>query len=174
MNNKSYKLGFSLVELVVVVAIMGIVSLLGLRSLQRTIVTGGKSQVVNSVRENGDYAITEIERILRSATEVTHIGATYLANARCPNTAITGDGITLKLQDNLYSAISFSNNNITVNGNEILSENVRITSLKFSCSQPDFAAATVSVRLTISQGDSRQQNEYLNETFQTTVKLRSY
>lgn len=62
--------GFSLVEILVVIAVVGIVLALGLQSLTATIRSSTKTTIYNQVKQSGDLAMETMVRSVRNAIDV--------------------------------------------------------------------------------------------------------
>jgi prepilin-type N-terminal cleavage/methylation domain-containing protein len=78
MKNTKYKIlnirykitGFSLIELLVVVALIGIIGYLTTSIFVLGFRTQAKSEILKEVKQNGDYAMTIMERMIRSAADI--------------------------------------------------------------------------------------------------------
>lgn len=62
---------FTLIELLMVVAILGLVMVAITQLLARVISSSGKSAATQSVKENGQFAITTMEKTIRKAKSIT-------------------------------------------------------------------------------------------------------
>lgn len=64
------KMGFSLVEMLVVVAIFSVLAVISTQALSESLRGTNKSENLANVRDNVDYTISVIERYLRNAQDV--------------------------------------------------------------------------------------------------------
>lgn len=70
--------GFSLVEMLVVVFVFSIVAVITIQSLASTLKSTNKSESIIVVRENVDYAVSTMERLLRNAQSASCVGTDRL------------------------------------------------------------------------------------------------
>lgn len=142
MKNKTYKYrhngGMSLVEILVVVAVFGILGSITTTSVMLTLRGARKSESQQLVRENLNYALSVIERQIRGAEEII---------------SCSGNTVSYKSGDNITS--SFTCTSVGVGGYmasgsaRLTSDDVSLTACSFSCTQTDpNQPYTVSVSLT--------------------------
>jgi len=62
--------GFTLVEILVVVGILGIIAVVASTIFFTTIRSSSKTKTLTKVKENGDYALSVMERLIRDSEEV--------------------------------------------------------------------------------------------------------
>lgn len=67
--------GFSLLEILVVIAILGVIVGLTSDIFMQIIKASNKSNIITEIKQNGDAANNKLERILRNAEEITTIGS---------------------------------------------------------------------------------------------------
>jgi len=70
-NGKKARLGFTLVELLVVMAIVGILSTVIISILFSVLRGTNKTNSVTLIRQNGNYALNQMTRIVRSGTSIS-------------------------------------------------------------------------------------------------------
>lgn len=70
--------GFSLVEMLVVLLIFSIVSILSTQALVNSLRSTRKSSNVGEVKENLEFSLSTMERLLRNAQEITCLSSTEL------------------------------------------------------------------------------------------------
>src|SRR3989338_1427537 len=66
--------GFSMVEMLVVIALLGIISTIVTQVLVISVRSSLKAEIQKEVKQNGDYAISIMERAIRNATDVDAAG----------------------------------------------------------------------------------------------------
>jgi prepilin-type N-terminal cleavage/methylation domain-containing protein len=66
--------GFSLIEILVVIAIIGIIAGVVSDIFIQVIKASNKGNVVTEIKQNGDTVLSKIERVVRNAEEVTALG----------------------------------------------------------------------------------------------------
>lgn len=83
------KRGFSLLEMMVVIAIMSVIMTVIMAIMANTFKANNRTKAMQKINENGGYAIEQIKRY-------------YLSQSVCDETAVSIDGETriIKLNDN--------------------------------------------------------------------------
>ena len=163
------KRGFSLIELLIVIAIISVVGTIATRSMSRTFFMGGKSTAINKIRENGDFAITEIERTIRSADRIVP-GDPCFSGSNSINLETLGNpGIPTNF-------LGVSDGAITKSGTAITSDGVVLAgNINFECTPAStLNPASVRVSFTLRSQNNNRVATRFEETFQTTVQLRNY
>lgn len=160
---KSFR-GYTLIELVVVAGILGIIGVISVALFLATIRGGGKSSALNSVRSNGDYAITQMERMIRNARGIV-------------GTCQSGTG-TIEIKNPDGGTTTFSKNaegKIASNAGVLISNDVSLDGpLTIDCvSQSSKAPELVTIGFTLQKGTSSSR-DFAEAYFSTTVQLRSF
>lgn len=65
--------GFTLLEVIVSVSIVAIVGVVISQAFFTTTTSGTKSQALQEIKQNGDYALTIMERMIHNAVRVTNV-----------------------------------------------------------------------------------------------------
>lgn len=173
---KLNQLGYTLVEMVVTAALIGILSV-GIVSVFISTVQGGKTaRSQANVKTQGDYAITSMERMIRNAIKL-------------PVCSADGHEITFEfLDDNgekitqayryledksigLYRGVEAELQGSLIISGQVVGS-IEVTDASFVCTEGDsFSPGTVTISLTLSTlGDTRQQT---TQQFQTTIAMRN-
>jgi len=71
MKIKKFKKGFSLIEMLISIALFAIVSVISTQSLANSLKNSRKSESLSKARENVDYALSTMERLLRNAQDLS-------------------------------------------------------------------------------------------------------
>ena len=94
------KKGFTLIEMVVVMAVLSLVGLVVLTIFGRTIQGSGKAQIVEIMKQNGSGALDQMDKTIRNAEGVACPGKTAtcsLPGAACKNLIIRKeDGVYVR------------------------------------------------------------------------------
>lgn len=98
MNNK----GFSLVEVIVSITIIGIVGVILTTILNRTFQANDKSQLIGVIRQNGSLALNIMQEVIRTSEKVV-----------CPSTQ--GSVIVVQKRDGSYVRFRLKTGNSTEN-----------------------------------------------------------
>lgn len=160
--------GYTLLELLMVVALLGLVMVAITQLLSSTLSGANKANSIQSVKESGQFAIATIERTLRNANNVTTCdnSLTFIVNdpANPPPVTYTFDingGHLGRIKDGSRTDLTSD----------------PITATVFSCTaatsspgQPDIYKVSFDLEIASSQTD----RQISAETFETTVSLRNY
>jgi prepilin-type N-terminal cleavage/methylation domain-containing protein len=158
------KQGFTLIEILVVVAIFGIIVVLG-SSLFFSLLRGStKSRILKVVRQNGDYALAVMGIMVRNA-------------ASLPN--YSGSSITIVNPDGGTTIFSCSSGRIASNGASLMSSEVKVNDcssvFSLDLKEGGAAPAVMTIKFSLSQqAVAARPEEQALMNFQTTVSLRNY
>lgn len=152
------KKGFTLVELLVIVALVGII---GAATTQVFIIgfkSQGKGEIVKEVKQNGDYAISVIERMVRNAVD---FGSQACNENLTSLSIINPDGYTTIFDCSLtnkniasVSVLPTTTPGATPTGIPLISNKVAISSCNFRvvCPTPPLSPKYVFVDFVVTQG----------------------
>lgn len=160
-KKKDFAKGFSLVEMMVVVSILGVIGVIASGFLFTSLQSSGKSEVVKEIRQNGAYAISIIEGLVRSASSIENCSASAL---------------TINSFDGGQTTFNCDGGRIASNSSYLTGESVSVSACTFSCTSELGLPPSVSISFTVSQpsAESLRAVEKASETFQTVVNLRNY
>jgi prepilin-type N-terminal cleavage/methylation domain-containing protein len=159
--------GYTLIELVVVAGILGIIGVVSVGLFLSTILGGGKSTALNDVRSNGDYAITQMERMIRGARQIVGTCEADMTSLEIKNS----DG-----GSTIFTSID---SRIASNSGYLTSDDILLATggnLIFNCvSSSSKSPEIVTIEFTLQKGDPASPNrDYAQADFSTTVQIRSY
>ncbi len=162
--------GFSLIEILVVLAVFSILALIVTQGIFVTLRGAKKSEVTARVKENLAYALSVMERQLHNATEVTP----------CPNASPT----KLDYKDENGKTAYFSCQNVGAAGYvasssatvRLTADDVSVTACAFTCATPPPGVnSPPSVDINITAQDALTSGvEGAQVTTSTKIYLRSY
>lgn len=170
------KSGFTLIEVLVVTGLLATIGILAANIFFATLKGGTKAKVVKEVKQNGDFAISTMERMIRNAYQI-------------PSSSCTGASesfiaiVNPDYQTTTFACVWDSVNGvakIASNGAALTSKKVTLGSscpgsLSFTCQKPDFVPETVQISFTLSQKGTPDRAEQKAEvSFQTTISPRSH
>ena len=156
MENK----GFSLIELLVVVALMGIIGTITTQVFFVGFKSQAKGEIVKEDKQNGDYALSVIDRMVRNAADFS---TGQICNQNTTNISIVNpDGYTTIFDCDLVtnyniasvSALPITTPGPTPTGIPLTSSKVAISSCSFRvvCPTPPLSPKYVFVNFTVRQG----------------------
>lgn len=160
------KKGFSVIEMLVVTALLGIISTIVTQILVISVRSTLKAEIQKEVKQNGDYAMSEIERGVRNAVDVSVTGCDSgscrltVTNPNATTTVFTCDSskkITSSLGDLTNSKVAWS-----------------VCTFQVVSPVPPVRPKYVYVHFTLTQaGSGADLNSSANLPYQSTIELRS-
>lgn len=172
---KSQKSGFTLIEILVVVGILGIIAVIGSNMFFTVFRGSTKTKVLTTVKQNGDYALSVIGRMVRNSSEI-------LKNSDGQVCTLGMKKIKIKNPDKGETEfacleVGTVNGRIASNSAQITSDEVKVDNCSFDCSSSgQFYPETVTISFTLSQniGAAPRPEEEASMDFKTTVSIRNY
>lgn len=165
-KENKFKKGFSLVEILVVLAVFAILGIVVSQSLLLVLRSARKSDTSNKVRESLDFAVASMERQLHNAIDITP----------CPN----ADTSKITVMDQNRQTYLLSCANIGPGGYiasasaKMTSADISIVSCSFVCT-PSSASVPISVAIDIAAQDANAVGpENTRVMDSTTVYLRTH
>lgn len=177
---KTIERGFSLIELLVVLAVVGVVFGVALTTLASIIRSSTKSSIFSQVKQNGDVAMEQMVRSIRNAVDVcVEAGNTikiYTSKVTCPATNETISFVCTVSSGNVNGSIKRNGTPIT---NESLADpkrGVRVSACDFQVSDPQIVPRRVTIGFILAQGVGLPDSpEYkVSIPFQSEVTLRNF
>lgn len=180
-NTKKYNInGFSLLELIVSIAIIGLLSIVIVQTFITTSRSNTKTEVLKEVKQNGDFVIGSMERMIRSARAIT---------SACPTSGFSQKFITFTAnegQDVAYgcddtsgypliaSASALGTMNLVSSNAQLVGNSCSDADISFTCTSYDYQSPTVEIQFSLSQTGVPQSNfEKATVSFQTSVNVRN-
>ena len=168
--------GFTLIEMMIVVSLLGIIAVVGSGAFFSILRGSTKTKTLQMVKQNGDYAISVMERMIRNARRIEEIDGQHI-KIKNPD----GETTTFRCcgsSPNLL--IASESGNLTCESARLTSSGVKVD----SCSsvftlvdpgQPEIKPAVVKINFNLSPAvSSTRPEEQATVNFQTTVTLRNY
>lgn len=159
--------GYSLVEIMVVLALFAILVLVATQTLLLSLRSANKSEALGRVKENLEYSVSIMERYLRGAKSIT---------TTCPNT----DTNTLSFIDKDDVARTFSCVNpgvdgyINLNTNRLTDQKISVLSCTIACSTVIGSPPSVEITIVAQDKSSVPGADQAQATSKTTVVLRQF
>ncbi len=143
-----------MIEILVIVGILGVIATIGSSMFFTTFRSSTKTKILSIVKQNGDYALSVMERIIRDSQEVITNTETPI-NKTCE---LRMKKIKVKRLDGSETEFSCAdglNGFIASNSAALTSSEVKINNCYFDCTtQGDFYPQNVVISFTLSQAVS--------------------
>lgn len=157
------KKGFSLVEILVVLTLLGLVAVIAGQGFFSVLKGSSKSDVTIRVRESGNYALSLMERKLHSAVKISCIDSGQNGSRTVKYTDANGT----------VSQFSCQNSTITDGPTSILPADVIISECYFVCMTYG-GTDSVKVNVTFTQAAvTSRPEEAISVPLQTQIRLRN-
>jgi prepilin-type N-terminal cleavage/methylation domain-containing protein len=156
--------GFTLIEVVVVAGIIALFSVTLVSVFLATMRGGNKSQLIQIVHQEGDFALKTMANVIRGADQVTCGGGSI------DIVTLTGSVINFStLDDNGIIRVA-SDSSTFLTGNR-----ATVTNLDFACASGVLNNQVVTINLELSvEPTGGQIQEKTVQTFATSVSTRQY
>jgi len=158
--------GFTLIEVITVSGIMALFSITLISVFMASFRGGTKSQLLQRIRQDGDYVLTSMSREIKKAKTIDNIANCVAGAADLQLTLVDGSSITYSLSsDKIASDSSF------LTGTAGKAEN-----LNFRCYvvRPGKQIVTISFTLSAGEETGSQAQEKLTQNFATSVSTREH
>ncbi len=159
-NKRNLKLGFTLIEMLVVTVLLGLVVTTATHLFTRIIRANQKARAILAIKQTGDNALAVLSQKIRSAQSI----------AECSDIGTTGSTITLD-----SNAITCSAAGITTGiGQNLVGSDLKVEGYGacFTCYSSDLRPDVVLINFTLTNNKTSFEDTSLS--FSTTVSLRSY
>ncbi|MBI2009962.1 MAG: type II secretion system protein [Candidatus Chisholmbacteria bacterium] len=166
--------GYTLLELVVAVGILGALAVAATSLFFSAIRGGGKVDVTTEVKQNGQFALSRIEQLTRNSLTVE----------ACAINQVDPEAVSVTLTARDRTQLTFScevdaegNGYIASNTERLTSDRVNVTYCAFWCEGvgDSFRPPLVKAAFTLSQaGRTGDVTEAATAQFSTSVGLRSF
>lgn len=169
--------GFTLLEIIVSVSIVALMSAVISQVLLTTVRTNTKGGIINTVKQNGDFSLETMTRMIQSAQSVTSPACTSGGTSGTSLVIQNSDGGTTTLSCLLDSGVYriASGSAFLTNSSITAADSGGTCTLAFICSSDAGIADTVQISFSLAQkGTTAAQYESASISFQTTVSLRNH
>ena len=151
--------GFTIIELLVMVSAFVIICLLSFSFLTVTLSSNSKTAVLKEVRQNGNFALSVMERLVVSAKSVNCV-----------------DSQTLQVSslDDKTTTLSCLNSRIASDSSYLTDSKVSVSDCNFVCAITEGIPAAVDISFTVSIGGAEARtSEKSSLTFQNKFVVRN-
>lgn len=173
--------GFTLIEILISVGLIAIISMVVSQVFLSTVRTSTKAELLKDVKQNGDFALDVIARMIRSAGTVS--SACTVAGNKSPSLSIVNvddsggttfecvqDGTVMRIASRSASKTEFlTSANVSIGGITCAD-----STLFFTCTLISNEVASIKVEFSLFQaGSLPDQFQKASTSYQTTVLSRN-
>ncbi len=179
MRNKRKKNGFTIIEIVVTVGILAVVAVVGTNIFFTVLRSSSKSKVLTTVKQNGDYALSVMERMIRKSEKIV----LNSDDQTCVLGMTKFKIVNLDQQETEFEFVDMDGDlsngydYVASNASRLTSDEVKITNPTFDCTKDsDFIPSSITIKFTVSQNTvaTPRPEEDASVDFQTTIVTRNY
>lgn len=167
--------GFTLLEIIVSVVIIALIGMVVSQAFLTTSRSGVKTEILKEVKQNGDFALSTMERMIRGAKADTTscVNNTVTLTGSDNGTTTFGcffDGIISRIASTSASGTQYlTSRAVTLGGTDCIS-----STLTISCTPTPGIPVNVFIKFTLSQkGSSPSTFEQAQAAFETSVTTRN-
>lgn len=170
--------GYTLMEIMVVITVMATIVAIG-SSIFLSILRGStKAKSISMVKQNGVWALSTMERMIRNARQVEENSGGQVCNTGMNKINILSpDQMETEFAcEEIGTTDSRIASNSAIRNTRLTNNEVKVTSCQFNCefgegTRPD----SVTILFTLTQNlMTSKPEEQVSVDFQTTVSLRNY
>ena len=166
--------GFTLMEMIVVIALLGVVGMMAVNIFFTSLRGSTKAETLKEIKQNGDFAISAMERMIRNAQEVT---------STCSGSS---SSITIRNPDHYRTTFSCGSRIASISADLVppvitylTSSKVYVADCYFICNNLGSTPEEVMIHFVLSETGAAtptpvRPEERASATFETTVSLRNY
>jgi prepilin-type N-terminal cleavage/methylation domain-containing protein len=171
----NYSLGYTLVELLVVLFILGTVGTIALSIFVTTLRGSNKSTSVNDIRQNGNYILSQMSKMIAYSQEfegVSKDGSTY--DKSCTISSSGNIYIKIKSFDGGETIFTYANNTIASNDASFIDTGkMTVTSFNMTCTGLSSSVnPTIDISFTLKSAGSLAENNS-SILFETSITPRN-
>lgn len=175
-KNENLEKGFTLVELLISMIILITVGTIMVSILTSSLRAGNKSQVINDVRQNGNYAITQMSKMIAYAKVFNGLSTTGSNYVTTCDGLISYTYIQITSFDNSVTSFSCGASAIYSNGSPLTNNSVSLkaNSCSFTCIKTASGPPIIDIKFTLQKGANSLIENQSSIPFETSVTLRNY
>jgi len=150
--------GYTLIELLTVIAITGILSLAAVQILLQGQLRSSQAEGITKIRQEGNFVLDTITYELRNSLE-----------ANCPS----AEQLNVTTENGQVIQYTLSDNAIASDGANLTTQDVAVQSVNFVCESPSTTAGTlVRVNFVLTTPELAQTITDFSQDFSTSVYVR--
>lgn len=166
--------GFTLLEMMVTIAIIALLSVVFSQIFISTLRSNTKTEILKEVKQNGNLALESMTRMIQNATRVTCPSSQTLSiqnpDGNTTTLACAEDSTTTRIASSSASETVYLSSTLVSLGSSVCSS----STLLFTCDLVSGLPSRISIAFRLSQaGLATAEFEQSGEDFQTTVLMRN-
>lgn len=157
--------GFTLIEIIMVLGILGVIVVVGSGMFVATLRGYSKARILQLAKQNGEYAVSVMERMIRNARSIEG----------------GGSSVTITNPDKNSTTFSCGGNppSLASNSASLISNKLQVTNCQnvfdLTPGVPGKKPPVVTINFELTQvGNNLRPEDQIKINFQTTVSLRNY
>lgn len=165
--------GFTLVELLAVIAVLGVVGSVIFGVLLTTLRGSNRSDSLAVVSQNGNVAMNQMVRMIQFAKKIEVPTTCYIDDTE---TSVATSSVTIRNYDDGLTEFSCANETLSSNSASLIDTNqVEISSCQFTCTQEStYDVPSIHILFTASKkGDGQLFENTASLPFETMVTPRN-
>ncbi len=173
MNYRRHSYGFSLIEMMITIVIVGIISTVLSAALFGLLHGASKADIIKEIKQNGDYTVAVMEIKIRNSLDVS----------TC--TGVASNQLTILNSDNTQSTFQCNSTSLAIEEN--ISGTIRVltnsavavpacdtANIAFTCTSSTTGAKAISIAFNLKEaGTNKTAAETSFQLFKTQVSLRN-
>jgi prepilin-type N-terminal cleavage/methylation domain-containing protein len=177
LQAKSYQKGFTLIEILVVVGLLGIIMVTVTNIFFSGLKAKRKTDSINVIKQSGSYAMGVMSKMIKNATEATCSAdqkSITITNYDETTTTFWYEG-SHGCSSQVESKRIALDSSVDADDTCLTADNLYLSDYSFSCNDDSIGnPPTVTINFTLSNGTLSDIIGYASEHFTTTVSLRNY
>lgn len=167
------KLGFSLIELTVVIGLLSLLILAISSTMLMSIVSSNRIRTVTKVKQAGNYALGQLQSMIRSAKSITSCISS--ANSSTPSiTLINQDGGSTLIITDLDADATYRIASISATSSPTLTPaNIDVQDFSITCEPSDIEPSLIKLSFNLKDLREGRATESPILKFETSVNLRN-
>jgi len=154
--------GFTLIEMLVATSVIVVVGTIVVSLFLSNLRAASKSKLLTKVKQNGNYALSVMERMIRNAQSIS-------------NCSGTSSSLKILNPDGGITEFICGDQIASNSGTFLTSAGLKVSDCSFECVQPQGKPAVVTIRFKLSQKGTSLGKEFTAQAaFEATVSARTY
>lgn len=171
---KTTRDGFTLLEMVVAIAIVALLSVVVSQIFLITLRTNTKTEVLKDMKQNGEIALESIVRAIQNAASITCTSPQSIIVEHTDTTSTTFACESTASQTRFIKTTAIGSTYLTAENVTLGGTDCGSSTLTFTCDPTNEAATSVTIVFHLAQqGTPSEAFEQSSVSFQTSVTMRN-